>query len=131
MEDTKIMDFKKFEQELYKKHPDLGRISEEDILRYEISEQIFLGRVRSGMSQEKLAEECGMLQPSIARIEGGNSFPSFSSLIRIAKTLKKKIRVIFEDAQTVSEHVSTNDITKSVLSSYYQISKKFIETKTT
>jgi DNA-binding XRE family transcriptional regulator len=63
--------------------------------------QIARLRIQRGLTQTQLAEMVGTRQPSIARLENGNSIPSLSFLKRIADALNARIelRVIPEDAK--------------------------------
>ena len=63
--------------------------------------QIARLRIRRGLTQAQLAEMVGTRQPSIARLENGNSTPSLSFLRRIADALDARIelRLIPEDAK--------------------------------
>ena len=55
--------------------------------------QIARLRILRGLSQAQLAELVGTRQPSIARLENGNSVPSLSFLQRLAAALDAKIEV--------------------------------------
>jgi len=55
--------------------------------------QIARLRIQRGLSQSQLAEMVGTRQPSIARLENGNSVPSLSFLQRLAAALGAKIEV--------------------------------------
>jgi transcriptional regulator with XRE-family HTH domain len=55
--------------------------------------QIARLRILRGLSQAQLAELVGTRQPSIARLENGNSLPSLSFLQRLAAALGAKIEV--------------------------------------
>ena len=55
--------------------------------------QIARLRILRGLSQAQLAEMAGTRQPSIARLENGNSLPSLSFLQRLAAALGAKIEV--------------------------------------
>ncbi len=55
--------------------------------------QIARLRILRGLSQSQLAELVGTRQPSIARLENGNSLPSLSFLQRLAAALGAKIEV--------------------------------------
>jgi transcriptional regulator with XRE-family HTH domain len=55
--------------------------------------QIARLRILRGLSQAQLAEMVGTRQPSIARLENGNSVPSLSFLQRLAAALGAKIEV--------------------------------------
>jgi DNA-binding XRE family transcriptional regulator len=63
--------------------------------------QIARLRIQRGLTQAQLAEMVGTRQPSIARLENGNSIPSLSFLKRIADALDARIelRLITQDAK--------------------------------
>ena len=63
--------------------------------------QIARLRIQRGMTQAQLADLVGTRQPSIARLENGNSVPSLSFLQRIAEALDARIevRLIPEDVR--------------------------------
>ncbi len=50
-------------------------------------------RAEIGMTQQELAEICKMPQPSIARIESGDSSPNLSTLLKICEALGLKIKI--------------------------------------
>ncbi len=50
-------------------------------------------RIQRGLTQAQLAELVGTRQPSIARLESGQSRPSLSFLQRIADVLQARIEV--------------------------------------
>lgn len=49
---------------------------------------------RKGMTQAELAERCGLLQSSIARVEGGYFSVGFDILEAMAEGLGKKIDIV-------------------------------------
>lgn len=57
--------------------------------------QIARLRIQHGLTQAQLAERVGTRQPSIARLENGNSIPSLSFLKRIADALDARIELKF------------------------------------
>ncbi len=57
--------------------------------------QIARLRIQRGLTQAQLAEMVGTRQPSIARLENGNSKPSLSFLKRIADALDARIELRF------------------------------------
>lgn len=63
--------------------------------------QIARLRIQRGLTQAQLAEMVGTRQPSIARLENGNSIPSLSFLKRIADALDARIELRFipQDAE--------------------------------
>lgn len=56
-------------------------------LAIDIGCNILAARVKKGITQTKLAEMIGSRQPAIARVERGNTLPSFDFLLRISKAL--------------------------------------------
>lgn len=52
-------------------------------------------REQAGISQVGLAEECGMRQPTLSRIERGATNPTVETLNDIAKALGKRLEVRF------------------------------------
>ncbi len=52
-------------------------------------------REQEGISQSGLAEECGMRQPTLSRIERGATNPTVETLSDIAKALGKRLEVRF------------------------------------
>jgi len=71
------------------KDPDFLAAAEELEPGYQIARL----RMLRGLTQAQLAEMVGTRQPSIARLENGNSTPSLSFLIRIADVLGAKIEL--------------------------------------
>jgi predicted transcriptional regulator len=55
--------------------------------------QIARLRIQRGLTQAQLAERVGTHQPSIARLENGDSIPSLSFLKRVAEALDARIEV--------------------------------------
>jgi DNA-binding XRE family transcriptional regulator len=55
--------------------------------------QIARLRIQRGLTQAQLAEMVGTRQPSIARLENGNSIPSLSFLMRIADALDARVEL--------------------------------------
>jgi predicted nuclease of restriction endonuclease-like (RecB) superfamily/DNA-binding XRE family transcriptional regulator len=57
------------------------------------AETIKARRNEIGMTQQELADICKMPQPSIARIESGDSSPNLSTLLKICEALGLKIKI--------------------------------------
>ena len=55
--------------------------------------QIARLRIQRGLTQAQLAELVGTRQPSIARLESGQSHPSLSFLQRVAEVLQARVEV--------------------------------------
>lgn len=62
-------------------------LDKERIFHFEVAHLITEARIRSGLTQEKLAKKVGTQQSSIARIEGGSALPSLSFLLKLAKAM--------------------------------------------
>ena len=62
-------------------------------LELEAGYQIARLRIQRGLTQSQLAEMVGTHQPSIARLENGNSVPSLLFLERVATALDARIEL--------------------------------------
>ena len=65
---------------------------------FTIASVIIEARVRAKLSQQQLAERMGTSQSTIARLEGGGTKPSFTTLERIAKATGTRVRISLEPA---------------------------------
>lgn len=68
-----------------------------DIL-YDISE----ARINQGLSQQKLAELCGLKQSAIARLESLQAVPRLDTVLRVATALKLRVEVVPEKTDTMT-----------------------------
>lgn len=60
----------------------------EELEPYErIARQLVAFRIENGLTQAALARRCGVSQPAIARLEGGEHEPRLSTLRRVAHAL--------------------------------------------
>ena len=78
------MNIKELKEELLKNEKFRKEYERKDIA-LEIGEMIIDARVKVGFTQKKLADKVKTKQPSIARLENGNSLPSIGFLEKIAK----------------------------------------------
>lgn len=62
---------------------------------YALIRQIIDRRLKSGLSQQNLAERAGTKQSAISRLESGNYNPSLFFLKKIAAALGSEVRVSF------------------------------------
>lgn len=62
---------------------------------YVLIRQIIDRRLKTGMSQKKLAEKAGTKQSAISRLESGNYNPSLFFLKKIAAAMGSEVRVSF------------------------------------
>lgn len=58
---------------------------------YALIDSLISARISKKMTQAELAEKAGLKQAAIARLEGGDSNPTFATLTKIAKVLDKKV----------------------------------------
>ena len=61
---------------------------------FALIEALISARVSKKMTQKELAEKVGMKQTAIARLEGGESNPTYLTLSKIAKVLGKKVALL-------------------------------------
>lgn len=75
---------------------------------FDIARQVIHLRISRNKTQEELARLVKTKQPSIARIESGNSSSSLKMLEKIAKALGGKLVVSLIDCSPVSSSTITN-----------------------
>jgi len=76
-------------------------------LAFNIGNMIIEARVSRGMTQKELAKKISTKQPSIARLERGESMPSLSLLDKVAKALKTNLSVYFTEKSYVRDFIET------------------------
>lgn len=64
----------------------------------ELADRIARLRIDNGLTQEQLAQACGLKQPHIARLESGKTMPDWKTLWRVAEALGVHVRIEFEPA---------------------------------
>jgi ribosome-binding protein aMBF1 (putative translation factor) len=64
--------------------------------RYAVISEIIRARIEKGLTQKELAEKLGTKQSAIARLEAGNTNPSFGLLEKIAKVMGTKLSITFK-----------------------------------
>lgn len=79
----KLQDYKKKALE----NPSFKKEYERYDLAFEIGQMVLEARLFKGVTQQKLAEKLGTQQPSVARLENGQSLPSLSFLEKVARAL--------------------------------------------
>lgn len=84
------MNFDELNKKLLEK-PGVKKAMNENRLAYEIAELIIDARIKKGMTQVELAKKTGTKQPSIARIERGETSINISFLERISKALGMRL----------------------------------------
>ncbi|MET9360422.1 helix-turn-helix transcriptional regulator [Streptomyces sp. NPDC006632] len=68
-------------------------------LAYIVAQAVAARRSELGWSQGELAEQVGMRQPHISRLESANKLPNLSTLLRIANAMGTKLVVTLEKDQ--------------------------------
>jgi ribosome-binding protein aMBF1 (putative translation factor) len=69
---------------------------------YQLGQEVRALREAMGLSQRELAERMGTTQSVIARLEGGGSRPSLTTLERIAEALGMTIEVHFKEPEAAA-----------------------------
>lgn len=64
--------------------------------RYEVISQIIEERAKQKITQEELAHRVGTQKSNISRLESGAYNPSLDFLIKVAHSLGKEMKIIFE-----------------------------------
>lgn len=80
----------------WRKDPEFMR--EYDALEEEfaLARALIEARANAGLTQEEVAQRMGTTQSVVARLEGGRSRPSTTTLAKFAKATGTKLRVSFE-----------------------------------
>jgi transcriptional regulator with XRE-family HTH domain len=60
---------------------------------FEIATELLRARLRSGLSQARLAARMGTSQSTIARLESGHTLPSIKTLLRYAEATGSRFHV--------------------------------------
>jgi transcriptional regulator with XRE-family HTH domain len=74
-------------------------------VEFALARSLIEARVRSGLTQEELADKMGTSQPTIARLESGHK-PSLKTLERVAQVTGSKlmIQLVPEDAHPLNSN---------------------------
>jgi transcriptional regulator with XRE-family HTH domain len=70
-------------------------------------------REQKGYSQESLAQELGLTQPSYARLEKQDERISITRLMQIAKVLKTSVAELIDEKTQKISHQNNNDVANS------------------
>ena len=92
---TQTIPLSKLSNEWFK---NIDFVSEYDALEEEFSlaTALIKARANAGLTQEEIALRMGTTQSVVARLEGGKSRPSTTTLAKFAKATGTKLRVSFE-----------------------------------
>ena len=73
-------------------------VAEYDALEEEftLAAAVIAARVHAGLTQEQLAHRMGTTQSVIARLEGGKSKPSTTTLEKLAQATGTRLKIAFE-----------------------------------
>jgi len=63
---------------------------------FQFAEQLIEARIKSGLSQEELAQKMGTSQSTIARLESGTSMPSMRTLTKFARATNCEMQIQFK-----------------------------------
>jgi ribosome-binding protein aMBF1 (putative translation factor) len=83
----------------WRKDPDYVREYEALEEEFAMARAVIAARVHAGLTQEELARRMGTTQSVIARLEGGKSKPSTSTLEKLAAATGTRLKIEFEPAQ--------------------------------
>ena len=83
----------------------------------ELSEKLYQLRKKSGLSQEKLAEQLDVSRQAISKWESGHSIPESDKLIAISKFFQVSLDYLVKDeiAEAPKEEIQEVDNTKGLL----------------
>jgi len=88
------------------KTPGYKNAYEESRIEFELARQLIEARIKSGLSQEELAEKMGTSQSSIARLESGTSMPSMRTLNKFAKATNCLLQIQFKRVRSAKIRVA-------------------------
>lgn len=76
--------------------PEYQKAYEELGPEFEIARAVILARKGAGLTQEQLAKRMNTTQSVIARLEGGRTSPSTTTLMRFAQATGTRLKISFE-----------------------------------
>ncbi len=90
----RLMDYEAYrDQQL--RNPAIKKYYDEEGKKLEIAYKILQLRKRQGMSQSALARKLGTTQSNIARLEAGQENVTAETLYKIARALKRDLKIEF------------------------------------
>ena len=117
----------KYLEKIQKREMSLSQKQDINYVNMRISQMVELARLEKGLTQAELAKKVGTKQPSIARLESGETPPSILFLNKIAKALDTHLtEPRFESIghHYESHNTSHQEITSYNLNTYYFESNK-------
>lgn len=80
----------------WRKDPEYVREFEAHAEEFALATALIKARADAGLTQEEIAQRMGTTQSAVARLEGGKSRPSTTTLAKFAKATGTRLRVSFE-----------------------------------
>lgn len=74
---------------------EFAREWESQSAEHDIMRQIVEARIKEGLTQQELADRCGMKASNLCRLENGNGNPSVATLEKIARGLGRRLEISF------------------------------------
>lgn len=74
---------------------EFAREWKEQSAKRDVMRQIVEARMKEGLTQQELAERCGMKASNLCRLENGNGNPSVATLEKIARVLGRRLEISF------------------------------------
>lgn len=74
---------------------EFAREWKEQSAKRDVMRQIVEARMKEGLTQQELAERCGMKASNLCRLENGNGNPSVATLEKIARGLGRRLEISF------------------------------------
>lgn len=81
-----MTDWKDLRKELLS-DPETKREYDKLAPKYALISEVISARIKANLTQKELAKRAGIKQSAIARLEGGNSNPTFDFLQKVAQVL--------------------------------------------
>lgn len=92
---TKTIPLSKLSDEWFK-DPEFVREFDSLEEEFTLARALIGARAQAGLTQEELAQRMGTTQSVVARLEGGRSRPSTTTLAKFAEATGTRLRVSFE-----------------------------------
>ena len=80
-----------------KKDPQVMQMQED--LRNDVMKEFIEIRKSQGKTQNDISIATGILRPNICRMESGNYNPTLDMMVRMAHSVGKKVKIVFEDIE--------------------------------
>jgi len=75
-----------------------------------IGEKIKKIRLQNDMTQQQVADQCGLSKGMISKIECGKVMPTIATLSKIAHTLKVKMSLLMEDSESKNPVLQSTNV---------------------